>query len=96
MIFFFQKYLNINNHSLNDDEKLEAVKFFKIKCNHSPFSELFFIDRDPTIIYEDYDNDINNKRLRNENCGQIIRQKRRNKKIKIIILINYAVIMKLY
>jgi hypothetical protein len=50
---------------------LEAVKFFKIKCNHSPFSELFFIDRDPTIIYEDYDNDINNKRLRNENCGQL-------------------------
>ena len=60
--------LNINNHSLNDDEKLEAVEFFKIKCNHSPFSELFFIDRDPTIIYEDYDNDINNKRLRDENC----------------------------
>ena len=47
---------------------MEAVEFFKIKCNYSPFSELFFIDREPTIIYEDYENDINNEGLRNEIC----------------------------
>ena len=68
----------------------------QVEVNHSPSSELFFNERYPRINYGDYDDALILEDLRMKMMILIIRLKKSNEHIWIILLIIYVIIMKLY